>query len=98
MDARWLMSDEERAARGIGPWTQMDDPAHLLLTDGHTSSTTVYDARCYICNDPEFAQMGLPLCRECDACKEAGRGLGHVPADDCECTVCGSNEGEEGEP
>lgn len=69
-----------------------DDPAYWMLFDGHTSSTTVYDETCYICNDPEFAQMGLPLCRECPKCKEAGTGLGHVAADDTECTVCGYDE------
>lgn len=94
MDERWLLTDEERAAQGMGPWTRLDDPAHVLLTDGHTSSTTVHDANCYICNDPEFAQMGLPLCRKCPACKEAGRGLGHIPADDEQCTACGYNERE----
>ena len=70
-------------------------PEHLtpmervLYNDGYTSSTRVYDENCYICRDPDFARMGLPLCRECDDCKENGRGLGHVAADDTECTVCG---------
>jgi hypothetical protein len=61
----------------------------ILYNDSHTSSTTVYDASCYICTDPDFARMGLPLCWECEECKKAGRGLGHVAADDVECTVCG---------
>jgi hypothetical protein len=86
-DARWLLTDEERAQRGIGPWTKMDDPAHALLTDSHTSTTSVYRAGCYICEDPEFAQMGLPLCRPCPECG------GHVAADDTVCDDCGEGEG-----
>jgi hypothetical protein len=73
----------------------MSGPTHLTLmeralyNDDYTSSTTVYDETCYICRDPDFARMGLPLCRACDECKKAGRGLGHVAADDVKCTVCG---------
>lgn len=70
-------------------------PEHLtpmeraLYNDDYTTSTTVYDEDCYICRDPDFARMGLPLCRECDQCKQEGRGLGHVAADDVICSVCG---------
>lgn len=75
-------------------------PAHLtpmeraLYNDPHTTSTTVYDDKCYICRDPDFARMGLPLCRECPECKRKSNGevLGHVAADDTECTVCGHDE------
>lgn len=61
-----------------------DDPAYWLLERGiadpsQRSVTTVFKSGCYICEDPEFALMGLPLCYPC---KECG---GHVPADD---TVC----------
>jgi hypothetical protein len=38
---------------------------------------------CYICDDPEYALMGLPLCYPCPACG------GHIPADDCVCDDCG---------
>lgn len=61
-------------------------------TLSHTSdpskrgTTTVHDDDCYICRDPEFAMMGLPLCYACSKCK------GHVPADDCICTVCGHDQ------
>ena len=55
------------------------DPAYWMLSDGVTSTPTVYRAGCYICDDPEFAQMGLPLCYPCVFCGA------HVPADD---TVC----------
>lgn len=63
----------------------------LLYDDGYTSKKPagVYDARCYICNDPDFAQMGLPLCRSCPECERVGRGPGHIAADGEECTVCG---------
>lgn len=66
----------------------------MLYDDDYTSSTTVYDELCYICNDPDFARMGLPLCRECNECKSKsdGKELGHIPADDSQCTVCGHNE------
>jgi hypothetical protein len=69
--------------------TQPGDPAYALLLDDYRSTTTAeHDPRCFICEDPEFAQMGLPLCRPCPRCQTSGR-PGHVPADDCECTVCG---------
>lgn len=65
-----------------------DDPAYWMLHDAFTSTPVVYEAGCYICEDPEFAQMGLPLCRECPECVAADRGKGHIPADDTICTVC----------
>lgn len=65
--------------------TTPDDPAQALLRDDFTTTPTVYWPYCYICNDPEFAQMGLPLCKPCPDCPD-----GHVPADDVECSNCGS--------
>lgn len=67
------------------------DPAYYLLTDDFTTTPTVHDPNCYICNDPEFAQMGLPLCKPCQQCsaKQDGKEAGHIPADDVICTVCG---------
>jgi len=58
------------------------DPAYWMLEDDFTTAPTVYLESCYICRDPEFAQMGLPLCY---ACKCGG----HVPADDTVCSDCG---------
>ena len=55
------------------------DPAYWMLSDGVTSTPTAYNESCYICRDPEFAEMGLPLCYKCEKCGA------HVPADD---TVC----------
>ena len=76
--------------------TQMkpEDPAYFLLTDSYTSTPKVYREGCYICEDPEFAQMGLPLCKPCLECQKAGRGDGHIPADDEECDDCGFNARE----
>ena len=58
-----------------------DDPAYWMLTDGFESKPNldIYNPDCYICNDPEFAQMGLPLCFPCLICGK------HVAADDCVC-------------
>ena len=46
---------------------QPTDPAYFLLEQGRKnpelrSKPTVYKKGCYICEDPEFAMMGLPLC------------------------------------
>ena len=70
--------------------TQMrpSDLAYFLLTDGKTSTPTVHSDDCYICNDPEFAQMGLPVCKPCLACG------GHVPADDDVCDSCEAEQYE----
>jgi len=61
------------------PAMKPSDPAYWMLSDGITSKPTVYNEKCYICNDPEFAQMGLPLCYPCYLCGA------HVPADDSIC-------------
>lgn len=70
-----------------------DDLAYALLSSGYTSTPVVWRGNCYICRDPEYAQMGLPLCRKCEECAD-----GHVPADDSVCTDCGHDEYEECEP
>lgn len=64
--------------------TLESDPAYQLLLDEFTTTPddNIYRDNCYICIDPEFAQMGLPLCRKCDHCG------GHVPADDSVCWDC----------
>lgn len=78
------------------------DPAYCLLTDDFTSTPVVHDDNCYICRDPEFAAMGLPLCRKCPECVRKGRGDGHIAADDNHCSACGYEDGPEdydtGEP
>jgi hypothetical protein len=68
------------------------DPAYWMLKDGHTSTKEVHRDDCYICRDPEFAQMGLPLCKPCPKCSaEKGETAGHVPADDEYCDDCGAS-------
>ncbi len=56
-----------------------DDPAYWMLHDGVETVPTIRNVNCYICRDPEFAQMGLPLCYRCLVCEA------HVPADDLVC-------------
>lgn len=63
-----------------------DDPAYWMLSDGVTTTPVVYSKDCYICNDDEYARMGLPLCRKCPKCG------GHIPADDSTCDGCGYDE------
>ena len=78
--------------------TQDTDPAAWMLHDNFTSKhyPGVQDVglehNCYICRDPEFAQMGLPLCRPCAACLREREIPGHIPADDGKCDVCGHVE------
>lgn len=78
-----------------------EDPAYWLLERGRKdpskrSATTVYQEGCYICEDPEFSMMGLPLCYPCRFCGA------HVAADDCICENGHDNRpdegGEDGEP
>ncbi|EFC86499.1 hypothetical protein FrEUN1fDRAFT_0394 [Parafrankia sp. EUN1f] len=63
-----------------------------MMRDGHTTAPEVHRDGCYICEDPEFAQMGMPLCKPCPRCVSKGEaGGGHVPADDTVCTDCGTD-------
>jgi hypothetical protein len=66
-----------------------DGPCFFMLTDGVTSKPVVFKKGCYICEDPEFALMGLPLYRRCPKCK------GHIAADDTVCDDCGYDEYED---
>jgi hypothetical protein len=72
--------------------TQPDDPAYTALLMNPNVPTTpsngVYNDKCYICLDPEFAKMGLPLCYPCAVCG------GHVPADDTVCESCETDQEE----
>lgn len=72
---------------------QPDDPAYHLLLDDVTTTPVVYRPGCFICEDPEFAQMGLPLCQLCPACTKANNNVksGHIPADDETCDDCGNS-------
>lgn len=63
------------------------DPAYVLLDGGHTSVQVVHRKGCYICEDREFARMGLPLCKRCCQCAAKGKD-GHMPADSYVCDDC----------
>ena len=65
---------------------QPSDPAYWMLHDGFTTTPVIHKEGCYICEDPEYAQMGLPLCRKCPKCG------GHIAADDSVCDDCGYDE------
>lgn len=83
-----IMSDD----RFISPLTgdKLTEMEALLFNDGYTSSPTgPYRSDCYICRGPDFAKMGLPLCRACSKCE------GHVAVDDTVCSDCGWDEYEE---
>jgi hypothetical protein len=70
--------------------TQPEDPAYALLLDDRVTvpNKSIHRNDCYICEDPEFARMGLPLCHACYDCG------GHVPADDIYCWDCNADQRE----
>lgn len=65
-----------------------DDPSYWMLKEGPVTlpNPNIYRENCYICRDPEFQLMGLPLCYPCSQCG------GHVPADDTFCDDCGYDQ------
>lgn len=68
------------------------DPAYPLLKDEMVTVPKVHRAGCYICEDMEFARMGLPLCNGCCKCsKKQGTTAGHIAADDGFCDDCSHN-------
>lgn len=84
---RYLSGDESALRHSVA--MNPDDKAFWMLTDGHRSTPVVHRRGCYICEDPEFAVMGLPLCRPCPwKCGPDG----HCPADDEGCDNCGGSE------
>lgn len=68
-----------------------EDPAYELLYDSHKSTPKVHRKGCYICEDMEFARMGLPLCNPCCQCIAKGTN-GHIAADDGTCDDCGHDQ------
>jgi hypothetical protein len=85
--------DPAAAARTVP--LKPSDPAYWMLEQGRNdpskrSKTDVFDKDCYICRDPEFAMMGLPLCYACPTCG------GHIAADDCVCANGHDAREEEG--
>lgn len=92
LKCHWCGKECGGTCLGLAKSTQMkpSDPAYKLLKDGHTTTPTVYDKNCYICTDPEFAQMGMPLCFGCKKCGA------HIAADDGPvCEKCGYDHQEE---
>jgi hypothetical protein len=67
-----------------------NDPGYFLLRDNRQSQPKVHRKGCYICEDMEFARMGLSLCNLCCECtKQRGKPSGHIAADDGQCDDCG---------
>lgn len=64
-----------------------NDPAYHLLKDDFQSTPKVHRPGCYICEDMEFARMGLPLCSPCCQCRTKNQD-GHIAADDGTCDDC----------
>lgn len=72
---------------------KITDPAYWMLEEGRAKvesgegvkRSKVYRSTCYICKDPEFALMGLPLCYPCTAVVDGVECGAHTPADDIEC-------------
>jgi len=65
------------------------DPSHPfggLRPVKEPRKAPVFEQRCYICRDPDFAAYGLPLYRACPVCG------GHISADDNICWDCGISD------
>ena len=63
------------------------DPAYDMLKDHLVTKPRVMREGCYICEDMEYARMGLPLCSPCCKCR-AGGFDGHIAADEGVCDDC----------
>lgn len=75
----------------------LNDPAYWMLqrgideyegrrpNTGWVTEKTIHSDNCYICRDPEFALMGLPLCKPCPVLVDGVQCGAHLPADDCVC-------------
>lgn len=79
---------------------QQGDPAYWMLEQGRKdpskrSKTTVHDPDCYICKDPEFSLMSLPLCYPCPVPVDGSPCGRHVAADDTECGIDGHDAQEQ---
>lgn len=71
--AMWMLQ------KGIAEQRRIDN--HEITADQAEWITPKYIHKngCYICEDPEFALMGMSLCKPCPLCGE------HWAADDSEC-------------
>jgi hypothetical protein len=92
-DAANRAADGDRGALAHSMAHRPHDPAFELLTDNFYTVPAVHRDGCYICEDPEFAAMGLPLCTACPACVRrqetcgACKGTGGYP-DKTPCSDC----------
>lgn len=84
-----VLTAEEKLQYAIETTMFDDDPALWMLFDGVKTTPIVHSEKCYICCDPDYARMGLPLCRKCPNCG------GHIAADDSICDNCGYDEMDE---
>lgn len=74
--AAWMLIRGIEESNGARPDTGWVTPTH----------EEIYNERCYICTDPEFALMGLPVCKPCPVVLDSGQVCGvHWAADDSEC-------------
>ena len=85
---RKVLSPEEELRYAMETTMSSDDAAYRMLFDGFESVPVkdIYREECYICRDPDYARMGLPLCYKCTKCG------GHVAADDTICDDCGYDQ------
>jgi hypothetical protein len=77
--AYWMLQRGQNEAWAVATG-QMDESEMTW-----TTKTSVYNDRCYICRDPEFAMMGLPLCYPCTYPVDGVECGAHTPADDITC-------------
>jgi hypothetical protein len=70
----------------------LGDPAYWMLEKGLRDESwrtpthpEIYKETCYICIDPEFALMGLPVCKPCPVLIDGVPCGAHWAADDSEC-------------
>lgn len=66
------------------------DPAYFLLERGRRdpsfrTPTPIFKKGCYICEDPEFSMMGLPVCKPCPVLVDGQPCGAHWAADDSVC-------------
>lgn len=77
--AYWMLQRGQNEAWALATGQISEDETTWI------TKSSVFNGRCYICNDPEFALMGLPLCYPCPVETDGVECGEHVPADDEEC-------------
>lgn len=77
--AMWMLQRGQNEAWAVATGQISEDETTWI------TKTTVYNDRCYICRDPEFALMGLPLCKPCPVLVDGVECRAHTPADDVVC-------------